>query len=76
MLQKGGAFLLESTRPEEVFTPEDLTGEHRLIAQTVNDFVEKEIIPREADLEAQKDGVMRSLLKKTGELGLLSADIP
>ncbi|MGB9903382.1 MAG: acyl-CoA dehydrogenase family protein [Desulfotomaculales bacterium] len=76
MTQKGGAFLLESISPGEVFTPEDLTEEHRLIAQTVADFVEKDVLPRDAGLETQEEGLMRSLLEKAGELGLLSADIP
>lgn len=76
MLQKGGAFLLETINPGDVFTPEDLTEEHRLIAQTVTDFVEKEVIPHDEEIEAQKEGLMRSLLEKAGELGLLSADIP
>ncbi|MEW5897781.1 MAG: acyl-CoA dehydrogenase family protein [Bacillota bacterium] len=76
MLPKGGAFLLEQSNPADVFTPEDLTEEHRLIAQTVADFVEKEVMPRDAELEAQKEGLMRELLEKAGELGLLSADIP
>jgi hypothetical protein len=38
---KGGSFLLESTAPEEVFTPEDFTEEHHAIARTTDDFWNK-----------------------------------
>ena len=34
----GGSFLLESRRPDEVFTPEDFTEQHLLIAQTAEEF--------------------------------------
>ncbi len=72
---KGGSFLLESISPQEVFTPEDFTEEHRLIAKAALEFVEGEVKPVADDLEAKKEGLLPSLLKKAGELGFLSADI-
>lgn len=75
MLQKGGMYLLESANPADVFTPEDFTDEHKMIASTCTDFIDKEVVPRMDDLEAQKEGLMRELLTKAGDLGLLSADI-
>ena len=38
---KGGSFLIEEIRPDQVFTPEDFTEEHQMIAKTTEDFVEK-----------------------------------
>ncbi|SHJ12918.1 acyl-CoA dehydrogenase family protein [Desulfofundulus thermosubterraneus] len=76
MLQKGGAFLLETTNPRNVFTPEDLSDEHRMIRDTVADFAANELAPRVEELEHQPEGLMRELLARAGELGLLSADIP
>jgi alkylation response protein AidB-like acyl-CoA dehydrogenase len=73
---KGGSFLIESRAPEEVFTPEDMTDEHRLIAQTAQEFVDREIVPRLADLEEKKPGLLRELLKKAAELGLCATDVP
>ena len=75
MLQKGGMFLLESVDPTTVFTPEDFTDEHKMIADTCSDFIQKYILPIIDDIDAQKEGLMKSLLVKAGELGLLSADI-
>ncbi len=75
-MQKGAMFLLESVDPNQIFTPEDFTDEHRMIADTVADFAQNEIQPRIEELDAQKEGLMRSMLEKAGELGLLGADIP
>ena len=73
---KGGSFLIESRTPAEVFTPEDITEEHRLIAQTAQEFIDKEIVPRLDEIEGKKPGVLRDLLKKAAELGFCSADVP
>jgi len=72
---KGGAFLIESTLTQEVFTPEDFTEEQRLIAKAATEFVVGEVQPVIEDIEAQKEGLLSSLVKKAGELGFLSADI-
>lgn len=76
MLQKGGNFLLEDINPGDIFTPESFSDEHKMIADTVADFAQNELAPALEDLEHQKEGLMRELLTKAGEMGLLSADIP
>ena len=73
---KGGAFLIESIFPQEVFTPEDFNEEQRLIAKAVTEFVAGEIQPVADDIEEKKEGLLPGLLKKAGELGFLSTDIP
>ena len=72
----GGSFLLEDRRPEEVFTPEDFSEEHRQIAATAAQFAREEIAPAAAAVEAKETGAVRGLLKKAGDLGFLSTDIP
>ena len=37
---RGGEFLLRTVAPDEVFTPEDFTEEHRAIARTTDEFFE------------------------------------
>lgn len=74
--QKGGSFLLQSTDPMEVFTPEDFTDQQKMIEQTTSDFVDNEVMPKANEIDDQKEGLSVSLLKKAGELGLLSVDIP
>ena len=75
-LLNGGAWLIEPTQPESVLTPEKLTDEHRLIARTVEQFVEQEAIPALDRLEKHEWQVARDLLKRCGTLGLLGIDVP
>jgi len=72
----GGSFLLESRRPEEVFAPEDFNEQHRLIAQTAEEFAQNEIVPHIEKMEHKDFSVTRELLKKAGELGLSGVEIP
>jgi butyryl-CoA dehydrogenase len=72
----GGSFLLEERKPEEVFTPEDFTEQHQLIAQTAEEYAVNEIVPNIEKMEHKDFSVTRGLLKKAGELGLSSVDIP
>ncbi len=73
---QGGSFLLESRKPEEIFTPEDFTDQHMLIAQTAEEFAQKEILPNIEKMEHKDFSITRELLKKAGELGLSGAEIP
>jgi len=73
---RGGSFLVESPRPDDVFTPADINDEQKLIAQTTEEFVTNEVLPLIPDLEAHKEGLMISLIKKAGTLGLLGGAIP
>ncbi len=75
-LFKGGAFLVEDLKGEDIITPEDFTDEHKMIANTTEEFVEKEVMPLVDNLENHEFEHSVKLLKKAGELGLLSADIP
>jgi alkylation response protein AidB-like acyl-CoA dehydrogenase len=73
---KGGAFLLETATPEGIFSPADISPDQRLIGQTAEEFVVKEVLPRVKELEEKKPGLMVELLKKAGQLGLLGAGVP
>src|SRR5580692_10771688 len=72
----GGSFLLEERKPDEVFTPEDFTEQHVLIGQTAEEFAVNEIVPNIEKMEHKDFSITRDLLKKAGELGLSSAEIP
>jgi butyryl-CoA dehydrogenase len=73
---KGGSFLLESPQPSDVFTPADLTDDQKLIGQTAEEFVLKEVFPFIKDLENKKPGLMPQLVKKGGEVGLMGGGVP
>jgi alkylation response protein AidB-like acyl-CoA dehydrogenase len=73
---KGGSFLLESALPQDVFTPADLTDDQKLIGQTAEEFVTKEVMPLVKELENKKPGLMAEMVRKGAELGIMSGGIP
>jgi alkylation response protein AidB-like acyl-CoA dehydrogenase len=75
-LIKGGAFLIEERTPEEIFTPEDFTEEHRMIADTTRQFIDNEVVTRIDELEKHDWKLSRELVAKAAELGLIGANIP
>ena len=72
----GGSFLIETRTPAEIFTPEDLNQEQRQIASTAAQVARDEILPLAAAIEAKEAGVMKSLIRKAGDLGFTAVDIP
>ena len=72
----GGEFLVKETDPADVFIPEEFDEEQKLIGQTCQDFLDTEVFPVIDRIDAQEEGLMRELLNKTGELGLLAISIP
>ena len=72
----GGSFLIESRAADEVFTPEDFTEQHRLIAHTAEEFAEKEILANAEAMEKKDFALTRHLLQRAGELGLSAVEIP
>jgi len=72
----GGSFLLETRRPDEVFTPEDFTEQQQLIGQTAEEFTVNEILPNIEKMEHKDFSISRALLKKAGDLGLTGVEIP
>ena len=71
---RGGSWLLDET--SDVFTPEQLTEEHRLIGQTADEFVRTEVLPALERLEQKDWTLARTLVKRCGDLGLLGTDVP
>src|SRR6185295_10483358 len=73
---KGGSFLIEARSPSEVFTPEDFTEEHLMIADTTRQFMDAEVLPRIDELENKDWNLARQLIKQAADLGLIGAGIP
>jgi alkylation response protein AidB-like acyl-CoA dehydrogenase len=74
-LLRGAEWLLQPTDPATMLTPERITDEHRLIGQTVTDFVDKEVLPVLDQLEQKDWALARRLIKRCAELGLLGVDV-
>ena len=73
---QGGAFMIEDRTTQEVFTPEDFTEEHRMIAETTRQFIDNEVIPHIDELEKHDWKLARELVGKAADLGLIGANIP
>jgi alkylation response protein AidB-like acyl-CoA dehydrogenase len=73
---KGGEFIIRTTTPNEIFTPEEWSEEQRMIAQMCDDFIHQEVAPHIERIDAMESGLMETLLEKAGELGLLGLSVP
>ncbi|MCW3490422.1 acyl-CoA dehydrogenase family protein [Dethiobacter alkaliphilus] len=75
-LIKGGSFLISKTDPEQVFTPEDYNDFHKMVNDTVANFIKEKVMPASEEIEKMEEGVTTGLMKQMGELGFLGSDIP
>lgn len=74
--KRGGSFLVESASPADIFTPEDLNDEQKMIFKTTADFIAGEVVPRREEIEKLDFDLTLKLLRQAGDLGLLAADVP
>lgn len=73
---KGAEFLFSQIEAEAIFTPEDFTDEHKMIASTTKQFIEGKVHPNHDAIEEQDFDIVVDLLRQAGELGLLAHSVP
>jgi len=73
---KSGEFLVSEIEANDVFIPEEFNEEQRMIARTCKDFLEAEVYPNMPALEKCDRELMKTMLKKSGDLGMLGISIP
>ncbi|NGM72703.1 acyl-CoA dehydrogenase family protein [Sphingobacterium sp. SGL-16] len=73
---KGGEFVIKETPYTDIFIPEEFDEEAQMIRQTCLDFLDTEVLNKLDAIDAQEEGLMQSLLDKSGELGMLGVSIP
>jgi alkylation response protein AidB-like acyl-CoA dehydrogenase len=73
---QGGEWLVRETNCQDVFTPEEWTEEQLMIAQTCKDFINQEVTPILDRIDSMEEGLMKGLMDKAGELGLLAITVP
>ena len=71
---QGGAFMIEDRTTEEIFTPEDFTEEHRMIAEMTRQFIDNEVTPHIDQLEQHDWKLAREFVQKAADLGLRSEE--
>lgn len=75
---KGGEFLIRDCQSDEIYTPEEINEEQKMMTEMIADFIAKDIWPRLDDIDKQggDHSISIELLNKIGELGLLGTAIP
>ncbi len=72
----GGEFLIKDIDAKNMFIPEEFEEEQRMIKQTCEDFLEKDVYPNLDKIDNKEEGLMRQLISNAGELGLLGISVP
>ncbi|MET0391899.1 MAG: acyl-CoA dehydrogenase family protein [Chitinophagaceae bacterium] len=75
-LLKGGEWLVKESSPSDIFTPEDFTEEEKMIQDMCDQFLDAEVYPILDRIDNLEPGLMKSLVQKAGEQGLLSVSFP
>lgn len=73
---KGGEWLIKESTPSETFTREDFGEEQLMIRDMCNQFLEAEVYPNLDRIDELEPGLMKSLVAKAGEQGLLATSFP
>lgn len=74
-LLRGGQFLVKETNSENVFTPEDFSDEQKMMKESVQDFVDREIWPIQEEFEKKNYELTEELMRKAGEMGFLGVSV-
>lgn len=75
-LLKGGEWLIKESSPFETFTPENFVEEQKMIRDMCDQFLDAEVYPILDRIDNLEPGLMKSLVTKAGEQGLLSVSFP
>ena len=70
MKKSGGSFLIEEHPASQVFTPSDLTEEHKAIARTAREFFDREVAPNVDAIQHGDLDLAVKVLRKAASLGL------
>ncbi len=73
---KGGEWLVKQSEAADTFIAEDFTEEQLMIKEMCSQFLNTEISPILDRIDKLEDGLMRSLVQKAGEQGLLGTAFP
>lgn len=73
---RGGEFLVKETAAADVFIREDFSEEQLMMFEATKDFMKAEVLPNLQKFEKGDYALVESLMKKAGEMGLLSISVP
>ena len=72
----GGEWLIRKTAASDIFIPEEWNEEQRMMKQMTEDFIQQNVLNQLDAIDDQQEGLIESLMEKSGELGLLGTSVP
>lgn len=73
---KGGEWIIKESQPALTFIPEDFDEEQKMVRDMCTQFLQTEVMPNLDRIDNLEQGLMRSLVEKAGEQGLLATSFP
>src|SRR5215213_2648375 len=73
---KGAEWLVKESDPASTFIPEEFSEEQGMIRDMCDQFLETEVMPILDRIDNMEPGLMKSLVQKAGEQGLLATSFP
>ncbi len=75
-LTRGGAFILQETNAQDIFTPEEFTEEQRMMREAIQEFVDREVSPARQRFDNCDYDYTFELMQKIGDMGFLGISVP
>ena len=75
-ISQGGGFIVKETEASTVFTPEDFSEEQLMMKESVQEFVDRDIVPNRERFEKKDYDLTRDIMAKAGGLGFLGVAVP
>ncbi len=72
----GAGYMITPVTQATFLTPESFDDEQKAVRELAQTFTEREITPRAESIDHQEEGLLRTLLHRAGEQGLLGVDVP
>lgn len=73
---KGGEFLIKEVLYEDIFITEEFTEEHKMMKESVIEFIDREVWPHKERFENKDYALTESVMRQVGEMGFLGISIP
>jgi alkylation response protein AidB-like acyl-CoA dehydrogenase len=73
---KGGEWLIRESEPAATFIPEHFSEEQLMIRDMCNQYLDAEVFPILERIDNMEPGLMKSLVQKAGEQGMLATSFP
>jgi len=73
---KGGEFLIKEVLYEDIFITEEFTEEHKMMKESVIEFIDREVWPHKERFENKDYALTEKVMRQIGEMGFLGISIP